>query len=198
MFMKSCQQRPGRTTHGLSHRQMRRRAAGYALLEALIAVIVAAVGFIGAARMQTFGMQLSSSAQWRQKAQLLGYQMTDRIRANQLGADANAYDNLTTGGANCLLATTGCATPAQAAVADYQEWAADVAAQLPQGRGVVCKDSTPEDGTAAAPACDGLGRVLAVKVWWSEKVSTTTDTRNNANLPVTRFVTLVRTWRGNV
>lgn len=181
-----------------SRHQLRRQAAGYALLEALVAVIVAAVGFIGAARMQTFGMQLSSSAQWRQKAQLLGYQMTDRIRANQLGADANAYDSLTTGGTNCLLATTGCATPAQAAVADYQEWAADVAAQLPAGRGVVCKDSTPEDGTAAAPACDGLGRVIAVKVWWSEKVSTTTDTQTNANPPVTRFVTVVRTWRGDL
>jgi type IV pilus assembly protein PilV len=180
----------------MSRAQARRHAAGYALLEALIAVIVASVGFIGAARMQTFGMKLSSSAQWRQKATLLGYQMTDRIRANQLGADANAYDNLTTGGTNCLVATAGCATPTQAAVADFQEWAADVAAQLPQGRGVVCKDNSPEDGTVAAPACDGVGRVIAVKVWWSEKVSTTTDTATNANPPVTRFVTVVRTWRG--
>ena len=32
----------------------RRGAAGYVLLEALIAVVVAAVGFVGAARMQTF------------------------------------------------------------------------------------------------------------------------------------------------
>ena len=175
----------------MSRPQQRRQAVGYALLEALIAVIVASVGFIGAARMQTFGMKLSNSAQFRQKATLLGYQMTDRIRANQGGADADAYDSLTSGGTNCLVAVAGCATPAQAASADFAEWAADVAAQLPAGRGVVCKDSTPEDGTATAPACDGLGRVIAVKVWWAEKVATTTD-----NPPVSRFVTVVRTWRG--
>ena len=60
-----------------------RGAAGYALLEAMVAVLIAAVGFIGAARMQTLGMSLGNSAQSRQKATLLGYQMTDRIRANQ-------------------------------------------------------------------------------------------------------------------
>jgi type IV pilus assembly protein PilV len=168
----------------------RRRADGYALLEALIAVIVAAVGFIGAARMQTFGMKLGYSAQSRQKATLLGYQMTDRIRANQSGIDKGAYNNLTTGVTTCLAAAAGC-TDVQLASADFGEWAADVAAQLPSGMGVVCKDSTPEDGTPAAPACDGAGSVYAVKVWWSDKVSTTTD-----NPTATRFVTVVRPWSG--
>ena len=182
----------------MTRSRARRHAVGYALLEALIAVIVASIGFIGAARMQTFGMKLGSSAQWRQKATLLGYQMTDRIRANQLGADANAYDNLsnlTVSGSNCLIDAAGCATPALAAAADFQEWAADVAVQLPAGKGVVCKDSTPDDGSALAPLCDGLGSVIAVKVWWNEKVSTTV-LATPGQAPETRFVTVVRTWRG--
>ena len=146
--------------------------------------------------MQTFGMKLSSSAQWRQKATLLGYQMTDRIRANQAGADANAYDNRVTvsGATNCLLAAAGCTSPALVAIADFEQWAGEVAAQLPSGKGVVCKDSTPEDGDKADPKCDGLGSVLAVKVWWGDKVLTTTTTTGNPK--DSRFVTVVRTWRG--
>lgn len=150
--------------------------AGYALIEALVAVIVASVGFIGAARMQTLGMALSNSAQSRQKATLLGYQMTDRIRANQLGL-AGYNDPANNGATACL--GSGC-TPAQLAVADVAQWAAEVGATLPSATGKVCVDSTPEDGTAAAPACDGIGDVVAVKIWWTDNVATT------------RFVTMVR------
>ena len=75
----------------------RRAAGGYVLLEALIAVVIAAVGFIGAARMQTFGLAMNNSTQARQKATLLGYQMADRIRANQAGVSARAYDRPSAG-----------------------------------------------------------------------------------------------------
>jgi type IV pilus assembly protein PilV len=164
----------------LTRSSARRQAAGYALLEALIAVIVAAVGFIGAARMQTLGMKLGNSAQSRQKATLLGYQMTDRIRANQ-GVTAGLYNNATAGATGCL--NTGC-TPAQLAAADVGQWNADLAASLPSGTGKVCIDSTPNDGTAAAPpaatGCDGIGNVIAVKIWWTDNVGST------------QFVTVVR------
>ena len=160
----------------------RRGPAGYALLEALVAVIVASVGFIGAARMQTLGMTLSNSAQSRQKATLLAYQMTDRIRANRLGVDFGAYSvdpasDLTAGDATCL--ATGC-SPTQLAVADMSQWAAEVAATLPSGVGKVCIDSTPEDGAANLPACDAVGNIIAVKIWWTD------------NVAATRFVTMVR------
>ena len=147
-----------------------RQIAGYALLEALVAVVVASVGFIGAARLQTLGMKMNASSQLRQKAILLNYQMTDRIRANRVGFGTGAYDNPSIGSMSCL--TTGC-TPAQLAVADMTEWSSDISGQLPNGTGVVCIDSTPNDGTAAAPACDGIGNVLAVKVWWTDSVGDT-------------------------
>ena len=161
------------------NRSRLRQIAGYALMEALVAVAVASVGFIGAARLQTLGMKMNSSSQLRQKAVLLTYQMTDRVRANRNGFGAGAYDNPVSGALTCL--TTGC-TPAQLAVADMTEWSADISGQLPSGSGVVCIDSTPDDGTAAAPACDGVGNVLAVKVWWADRAET------NA----ARFVTVVR------
>jgi type IV pilus assembly protein PilV len=149
----------------------RRAQGGYVLLEALIAVVIAAVGFIGAARMQTLGLAMNNSSQVRQKATLLGYQMADRIRANQAGVSARAYDLPTAGATSCLVSASGC-TPTQLASADVAEWQSEIAAQLPGATGVVCRDSTPEDGTAAAPLCDGTGNIIAVKLWWVDKVGT--------------------------
>ncbi len=151
--------------------QHRRSQGGYVLLEALIAVVIAAVGFIGAARMQTFGLAMNNSAQVRQKAILLGYQMADRIRANQAGVTAHAYDSPVAGDTACLAAASGC-TPVQLAAADMAEWQTEIAAQLPGATGVVCIDSTPDDGDAGAPQCDGAGIVVAVKLWWVDKVGT--------------------------
>ena len=153
-----------------------RRAAGYALLEALIAVVVTSVGFIGAARLQTLGMSFANTAGLRQKATLLVDQMTDRMRANQAGIALGAYNKPDDSSTVCSKATgcTACrstvCTPAEMAQADLAEWRTDVAAQLPGGMGVVCIDSKPDDGTPAVPACDGNGRVLAVKVWWTDKL----------------------------
>jgi type IV pilus assembly protein PilV len=147
----------------------RRSQSGYVLLEALVAVVVAAVGFIGAARLQTFGLTMNNSAQVRQKATLLGYQMADRIRANQAGVTAHAYDNPSAGAVSCLSAASGC-TPVQLAGADIGVWQSEIASQLPTGVGVVCLDSTPDDGDAVSPQCDGVGNIIAVKLWWVDKV----------------------------
>ncbi len=151
--------------------QRGRSQGGYVLLEALIAVVIAAVGFIGAARMQTFGLAMNNSAQARQKAILLGYQMADRIRANQAGVTVHAYDSPVAGATACLADASGC-TPVQLAAADMAEWQTEIAAQLPGATGVVCIDSTPDDGTFDAPQCDGVGSIIAVKLWWVDKVGT--------------------------
>jgi type IV pilus assembly protein PilV len=149
----------------------RRAQGGYVLLEALVAVVIASVGFVGAARMQTLGLAMNNSTQARQKATLLGYQMADRIRANQAGMTARAYDRPSAGPTTCLTAATGC-TPTVLAAADVGEWQAEIGAQLPGGAGVVCLDSTPDDGDVAGPLCDGVGNVIAVKLWWVDKVGT--------------------------
>ncbi len=153
-------------------RRVRRVMKGYALFEALIAVVVLSVGFVGAARMQTVGLKLNNSAHSRQKASLLAYQMTDRIRANS-AADYVAASSATGGSAACLDASTGC-SPTEMAAADVVQWQADIASQLPLASGVVCQDSTPNDpdATAADPKCDGVGNALVVKVFWTDTVAT--------------------------
>jgi type IV pilus assembly protein PilV len=158
-------------------RPLRRRTlAGYALFEALISVLVASVGIIGAARLQTVGLKMNTSSQLRQRAVVLGYQMTDRIRANPAATDLTAgppldgYNNPAIGSAACL--TSGC-TPATLAVADMTEWSSDVAAQLPNGTGTVCRDSSVLSITGA-PACDGAGNLIVVQIAWTDTDGTTT------------------------
>jgi type IV pilus assembly protein PilV len=146
---------------------MRSRLHGYIMLEVLIAVLVVSLGFIGWSGMQVRGLRWVNESMYRSKAVYLAYQMTDRIRANLPGATAGSYNSLSGTITDPGCAATNCAA-AQMALADYAAWSTEIAALLPSGAGAVCIDSSPDDGTSTAAACDGLGTALVVKVWWSE------------------------------
>ena len=53
------------------------------------------------------------------------------------------------------------------ASANLTSWHTRLRKELPGGTGLVCRDSTPADGNASDPLCDGNGTVV-VKVFWSE------------------------------
>jgi type IV pilus assembly protein PilV len=76
-------------------------------------------------------------------------------------------------------------TPAQLAADDLFDWQAQLNAALPQGTGVVCIDSTPDDGNGGRAACDGVGTAYAVKEFWAK------PTRGTVPVPQ-RFSTSVR------
>lgn len=69
--------------------------------------------------------------------------------------------------------------------AELLNWQHQLAEALPGGTGLVCRDSTPDDGNASEPACDGHG-LLVVKVFWTEPVSIRHDDDGHR-----RLVTLV-------
>lgn len=147
----------------------RPRRQGIALMEAMIAILVLSIGALGYAALQIKGLSASSSSMWRSKASNLAYDMADRIRANRAGAVAGAYNNL---GAPQVVTDCGAATdclPARMAQLDHAQWNATLANELAGGSGVVCRDATPDDGTAASAGCDGAGNMLAVKVFWTER-----------------------------
>jgi len=142
---------------------------GIALMEALIAIVLLSFGALGYAALQMKGLSASSSAMWRSKAGILAYEMADRMRANRAGVVAGSYNAL---GAPQTVNDCGAAadcTPARMAQLDHAQWNASLASSLPGGSGVVCLDTTPDDGTADATACDGAGPMLAVKVFWTER-----------------------------
>lgn len=179
---------------------------GFTLLEVLIAIVIFSIGMLGLASLQIIGFRLTSDSLLRTQATILANDMIDRMRSNvtatALGVNS-PYNNpagVSNGNANCLgLASSGgnanvSCTSTQMAGEDFFEWNASISgtaatswypavlAVLPQGVGVVCIDSSPNDGTPAAPNCDNVvvnanTPVFAIKIWWVE--------RKDANSPGT-------------
>lgn len=162
-----------------------KRSRGFTMLEVLIAILVTSIGLLGVAGMQAFALKNTHSASLRLTASMLATDMIDRMHANKSGSRYGWYDKpslaaYTTPVASCLT-TAGC-TAQELANNDLNEWSQRVAAALPNGVGVVCYDSTPNDGaTSTAPDCDGLG-IYVVKIWWF-------DDRNGASTTPQRFST---------
>jgi type IV pilus assembly protein PilV len=166
-----------------------------ALVEAMVTILVFAIGMLGIVGLQTLALSSSSMSNQRTEATVLALDMADRMRANRLAVVAGAgagYDAAVAANNACrtVYATSvgaaAACTSDQLAADDVFDWQGQVAQRLPVGLGRVCIDSTPDDGTSGAPACDGVGRAFAVKVWWSQRAS------ENAAAAEQRFVLMVR------
>lgn len=141
------------------------------MLEVLIAVLVLSIGLLGLAGLQAASLRNNYSSYLRSQATLLAYGMSDRMRANMAGVTAGNYvmTSTATPAAVSGCSGSGCASN-QMAQNDEYEWETTLNAELPTGKGIVCLDSTPDDGTPTAPACDppGSGSIYAIKVWWTD------------------------------
>lgn len=138
---------------------------GVSMIEVLVTVVILAVGLLGVAGLQITGLSSGQNAYLRTIATQQAYDMADRMRANLAGVQANNYNAIAGTGTNPNCISTSC-TATQIAQYDAWEWNNNNALYLPSGTGAVCKDSTPNDGTPAATACDGAGNLYAIKVWW--------------------------------
>lgn len=151
------------------------------MLEVLIAVLVLSIGLLGLAGLQAASLRNNYSSYLRSQATLLAYGMSDRMRANMAGVTAGNYNVASTAIPSAVSTCTGAGcTPAEMAQNDANEWKNTLKSELPGppppagstsiigGTGVVCIDSTPDDGTRTSPACDGLGTIYAIKVWWTD------------------------------
>lgn len=156
----------------------RRNVHGFTMIEVLVAIVILAIGLLGAAGLQAFALKNNHSASLRLTVTSLATDMMDRMRSNYQAVSAGNYNksavsDYTTAVAACNT-TAGC-TPQERAQNDLYEWQQRVAATLPNGVGIVCLDSTPNDGaSSAAPACDNTGTTLyVVKIWWTDDRSRT-------------------------
>lgn len=153
-----------------------RAERGATMLEVLISILIVCFGLLGAAGMQAFGIKANVSASQRGAATMLAYEMADRMRANMTGVNAGNYHNYTAAATASCLTTSGC-TAAQMAANDAFEWVQNVQNTLPNGAAIVCRDSSPDDGSSAASlvaaSCDGLGDFYAIKIWWLDDRSET-------------------------
>jgi type IV pilus assembly protein PilV len=141
---------------------------GFTLIEVLIAMVILAVGLLGIAALQAVGLRTNHSALLRSQATLFAYDMADRMRANTQGFAAGNYNNPAATPVSSCETTAGC-TPAQMATHDMSVWSTALSQTLPAGAGIVCRDSTPDDGASStSPACSGSGPTYAIKIWWQD------------------------------
>ena len=118
---------------------LRQRQRGLTLIESMVALLVISIGLLGIAALQITSMQQNSSALNHSQAVWIGYNMADRIRANnvQFGAYAG-IDTADDFEQNC---ETGTCIPQQMVTADAADWKTEVQ-NLPGGRGIIAGDPT--------------------------------------------------------
>lgn len=92
------------------------RQRGVSLIEVLVAVLILSLGLLGVAAMQNKSLSMNHSAYLRSQANIMAYDILDRMRANRSAAMNGAYDH-----------------PQGAPNDDLSDWLSDLAATLPEG-----------------------------------------------------------------
>lgn len=163
------------------------RQRGFSLIEALIAIVVLALGLLGTLGMIVNSLKLTSSSNYRTIAAQQAVAMAEQLRANPIALgtmfteqtynppapvlktacmSASATGNAAyadTSGAN--VSAGGCAR------SDYinngvQTWRDQLAASMPQGTGWVCRDSDPDSSShAPVQSAPSGGTPGAVTSW---------------------------------
>lgn len=110
------------------------KQTGFALIEALIAVLVLSVGLIGLAALQTVSLKMSHGAYLRSQATMLASEIADAMRVNRGAAAsyAGTYAAVQCNKIDFLRATSG-----TTASADLGEWRNRLACLLPGGSGSI-------------------------------------------------------------
>lgn len=111
-----------------------RSAAGFTLLEVLIAVLVLSIGLLGLAGLQITSLKFNHSAYMRTSATNLAYEMADRMRVNRqaaLDGEYNGVDFPAPPECNPAL------TPDGSAAQDILTWRHALICTLPSGTGKI-------------------------------------------------------------
>jgi len=157
----------------LTHRS---GSGGFTLMEVLVTIVILSIGLLGVAGLQLNSLRGNQNALESSVAVALAAEGADRVRANLPGvrnpntgiADRTFYDLIDAAGSDPGCISSGCSV-AQIAQTDAYEWISRIQLLLPGGEGVICRDSTPNDGTGAtAHGCDqnAGSDVFAIKIWW--------------------------------
>lgn len=128
---------------------------GVSLIEALVSLLILAIGLLGMLGLQAASLRNNQSANERTVAVVATYSIIDAMRANRLAAVAGAY--------NYNIDTAGCAAPAGTTQAnlDVAQWLTSLQTDL---------------GTTACGNINCTLGVCTVRIRWNDERATEGDT----------------------
>lgn len=140
---------------------------GVGLIEVLVTLLILSTTLIALSALQTRSLQFNQGAYFRSQANMLAYDMLDRIRVNDSLPTTNispkpvrellsSYNMAKTVAANATVATT----PLSAV--DKYQWLRSINASLPGGEGQITCDADAD-------------RVCQITITWTELSSTGLD-----------------------
>jgi len=150
--------------------------SGFTIIEILIATLIFSVGVLAMAGLQSIAMKSTYDAYMRTQAGIAAMEMAERMRANVVGVNNNAYANVSsppaaTAPASCVGANCGFQAMADD---DIYQWLFSLAnnRDLPSAQGrVTCLDS---DTTDADTCTDGS--IHEITVMWDGRRNGATGT----------------------
>lgn len=159
-------------------------AAGFTLVEVLVAVLVLALGIAGGAAMQLTALRTRHQSALLSQSMQLAAGVADAMRANpaQMRQDDGAnpylsldYDALAEPDpappAMLCYAGNRCDSAALASF-DLYDFKQRVRAALPGGRAMICRDSAPWQGGRLRWSCSGgAAAPLVIKVGWRVRLA---------------------------
>lgn len=166
-------------------------AAGFTLLEVLVAIVVLSFGVLGVVGLQAAALQANKEARYQSSAVRLGRELGDLMRGNKdlavtTSAATNPYlvdfdGTLPTTSADCYAGA--CISRTEVAQFNIREWLGRVDTELPGVRVKVCFDATPYTA-AGTPRwdCTDAGGVAVVKMGWT-RASTNRAAAGGASNP---------------
>lgn len=151
---------------------MRRPNAGFTMVEVLVAVLLLAVGLVGALAMQAHAMRARQESALQTEALQAAATLADRIRAN--AAQSSSYLGFefdATGAPDAAMLSVACSDAPCDAVAlaqrELEEFRVQLAANLPSGRAIVCRDDSAAAGGALQWACSqSADAPITIKIGW--------------------------------
>jgi type IV pilus assembly protein PilV len=129
---------------------------GVGLIEVLVTLLILSTSLMALAALQTRSLQYNHGAYLRSQANLMAYDLLDRVRVNR-----NAVADYNLGLGDTPVGTSLAAT-------DLREWRANIAASLPGGRGAI--------------ACTDF---CTVTIEWAEQNSSGDETENSTTFTYT-------------
>lgn len=149
---------------------MRRPTAGFTMVEVLVAVLLLAVGLVGALAMQAHAMRTRQETAMQTEALQAAAALADRIRANAAQSSAYLGFGFDAGSPPPQPAGDVCAgAPCDAATLvqrDLAEFRRQLHAALPGGRAEICRDAQASGGALQWGCADGAGAPILIKIGW--------------------------------